>query len=211
MPIQGSVPLSSHAGEATWYALYTRHQHEKAVANMLSNKGFEVFLPLYAAVHRWKDRNKQLLLPLFPCYVLLKGGLDRRLDVVTTPGVFALVGAGGRPAMIPPEEIEAIRRATESSLRIEPHPFLKCGDRVRVKSGPLKGIEGILVRKKNLYRLVLSVELLGKSAAVEIDVFLVERAPTPIPAAASHSLLRNTFPPRSLQPLPSGHRILLDQ
>ena len=96
---------------------------------------------------------------------------------VTTPGIHFLVSWGGRPANIPPEEIEAARRLVQSSLQVEPHPFLKCGDRVRIKSGPLEGIEGILVRKTRGFRLVLSVEMLSKSAAVEVDVAIVERLP----------------------------------
>ena len=158
-----------------WHALYTRHQHENVVAQALSGKGFEVFLPQYRTVHRWKDRQKEILLPLFPNYVFIRGGLDRMLSIVTTPGVHSLVSWGGRPADIPSEEIEAVRRLVESPLRVEPHPFLKCGDLVRIKSGPLEGIEGILVRKTRGYRLVLSVEMLSKSAAVEVDVSMVER------------------------------------
>jgi transcription antitermination factor NusG len=158
-----------------WYVLYTRHQHEKTVAQILAGKGFETFLPLYESVRRWKDRSKLLSLPLFPCYVFLKGGIDRRLDILTTPGVHSLVSTVGLPAAVPSAEIEAIRRVSESGAGVEPYPFLKCGDRMRVKCGPLAGIEGILIRKKNSYRLVLSVEMLGKAAAVEIDAFLVER------------------------------------
>jgi len=158
-----------------WHALYTRHQHENVVAQALLGKGFEVFLPQYRAVHRWKDRQKELLLPLFPNYVFIHGGLDRMLNIVTTPGVHSLISWGGRPADIPSEEIEAVRRLVESPLHVEPHPFLKCGDLVRIKSGPLEGIEGILVRKTRGYRLVLSVEMLSKSAAVEVDVSMVER------------------------------------
>jgi transcription antitermination factor NusG len=158
-----------------WHALYTRHQHERVVAQALSGKGFEVFLPQYRTVHRWKDRQKELMLPLFPNYVFIRGGLDRMLTLVTTPGFHSLVSWGGRPADIPSEEIEAVRRLVESSLQVEPHPFLKCGDRVRIKSGPLEGIEGILVRKTRGFRLVLSVEMLSKSAAVEVDVSMVER------------------------------------
>jgi transcriptional antiterminator RfaH len=94
---------------------------------------------------------------------------------MTTPGVHALVSTAGQPAAIPPAEIEAIRRVVEGGARVEPHPFLKCGEWVRIKCGPFMGIQGILVRKKNLYRLVLSVEMLGKAAAVEVDAFLVER------------------------------------
>ena len=158
-----------------WYALYTRHQHEKTVVHILTNKGFETLLPLYSVARRWKDRTKLLFLPLFPCYVFLNGGIDRRTDIMTTPGIHSIVSNSGRPAVIPAAEIDAIRRAVESGSRLEPHPLLKRGDWVRVKCGPLEGIEGILVRKKNLYRLVLSVEMLGKSAAVEIDALLVER------------------------------------
>jgi transcription antitermination factor NusG len=158
-----------------WYVLYTRHQHEKTVAQILTSKGFEVFLPLYSTARQWKDRTKLLSLPLFPCYVFLRGGLKRRLDIVTTPGIHAFVSTAGQPAAIPPAEIEAIRCLVKSGARVEPYPFLKCGEWVRVKCGPLMGIQGILVRKKNLYRLVLSVEILGKSAAVEVDAFLVER------------------------------------
>src|ERR1700676_4042472 len=164
-----------------WYSIYTRHQHEKAVAQILTSKGFEVFLPLYGAAHRWKDRTKVVSLPLFPCYVFLKGGLDRQLDIVTTPGIYALVSTAGQPAAISPMELEAVRRAIECTTRVEPHPLLKCGDSVRVKCGPLVGVEGILGRKKNMYRLVLSVEMLGKAAAVEIDAFLVERLNTKSP------------------------------
>jgi len=161
-----------------WYAIYTRHQHEKVISQMLSNKGFEVFLPLYRATRRWKDRAKQLLLPLFPCYLFLRGEVERRLDIITTPGIVSLVGSAGVPALIPEEEIAAVRQVVEYGAKVEPHPFLRCGDWVRVKSGPLEGIEGILVRKKNLFRLVLSVELLEKSAAVEVDVSAVERVPS---------------------------------
>ena len=88
----------------SWYALYTKHQHEKAVARNLSCKGFEVFLPLYAAARNWKDRIKLLSLPLFPCYVFLRGDLGRRLDIITTPGIHALVSNGGQPAAIPAVE-----------------------------------------------------------------------------------------------------------
>jgi transcription antitermination factor NusG len=116
-----------------------------------------------------------LSLPLFPCYVFLKGGLERRLDVMTTPGIHAFVSSAGQPAAVPPNEIDAIRRAVQSGMRVEPHPLLRCGEWVRVKAGPLTGVQGILLRKKNLVRLVLSVQILGKAAAVEVDAFLVER------------------------------------
>lgn len=174
---------SCDQSDAPWWAIYTRHQHEKVVADTLSAKGFEVFLPLYETVRRWKDRCKRLSLPLFPCYVFLRGGLERRLHVMTTPGVHVALCSGGRVAVILDDEIQAVRRVVEGPFRVEPHPFLKCGDRVRVVHGPLEGVEGILVRKKNLFRLVLSVEILARSAAVEIDVSDVE--PVPVPSRQS--------------------------
>jgi transcription antitermination factor NusG len=162
-----------------WHALYTRHQHERNVAHALKGKGFDVFFPQYRTVHRWKDRWKDLELPLFPNYVFVHGGLDRMLNILTTPGVHSLVSWGGRPADIPECEIDAVRRMVESPLRVQKHPFINFGDRVRIKSGPLEGIEGILVRSKSAYRLVLSVEMLARSAAVEVDVSMVERVNGP--------------------------------
>jgi transcription antitermination factor NusG len=165
---------STRGLDSHWWALYTRHQHEKVVADMLSAKGFEVFLPLYDSIRRWKDRQKLISLPLFPCYVFVRGGLHRRLQVVTTPGIHMILSHGAEVAVIPEDEIEAIRRTIEGPCRMEPHPFLRCGERVRVIRGSLQGIEGLLVRKKNQFRLVLSVEMLAKSVAVEIDASDVE-------------------------------------
>jgi transcription antitermination factor NusG len=161
-------------GSTSWWALYTRHQHEKIVADVLSMKGFEVFLPLYESVRRWKDRKKVLALPLFPCYVFVRGGLDRRLHIVSTPGVHMVLRRGEQVAIIPDEEIDAIQRTLTGRLGVEPHPFLQCGEKVRVKRGSLAGVEGILLRKKNRYRLVLSVSMLAQSVAVEIDAMDVE-------------------------------------
>lgn len=165
---------SDAAAASPWWALYTRHQHEKTVAEMLTFKGFEVFLPVYDSVRRWKDRKKVLSLPLFPGYVFLRGGPERRLQIVSTPGVFSILTHGDGFAAIPEAEIEGIRRTVRSKLRVEPHPFLKCGDRVRVIRGTLQGVEGILARKKNIYRLVLSVDMLAQSVGVEIDASDVE-------------------------------------
>jgi transcription antitermination factor NusG len=159
-----------------WWALYTRHHHEKSVADMLSAKGFDVFLPLYESMRRWKDRSKLLSMPLFPCYVFVRGGLNRRLQVVTTPGVHMILFHGENVAIIPEDEIQAIRTTVEGPFQVEPYPFLKCGERVRVKRGSLDGVEGILVRKKSLCRLVLSVDMLAQSVAVEIDADDVEPA-----------------------------------
>ena len=162
------------AGGEGWWAIYTRHQHEKAIADMLTAKGFEIFLPLYESVRRWKDRKKVLSLPLFPCYLFIRGGLDRRLQVVSTPGVHLVLSRGERVAIVPQDEIVAIQRATSCTMPIEPHPYLKCGTRVRVIRGALEGVQGILLRKKNLCRLVLSVDMLQQSVAVEVQAWDVE-------------------------------------
>jgi len=159
-----------------WYALYTRHQHEKSVAGSLSKKGFETFLPLYSCIHSWADRTKKISLALFPCYVFVRGQFGgQELPILTTPGVHSFVRHAGRAAVIPEVEIDGVRRMIASAFYVEPHPFLQCGDWVRVKSGPLAGLEGILHSKKNSWRLVLSVELLERSVAVEVDADSVER------------------------------------
>lgn len=169
--------IANNSG-ARWYALYTRHQHEKTVAGMLAGKGFEVFLPLYAAAHRWQDRVKRLSLPLFPGYVFIRSAFDRRIHARLTPGVIHFV-PGDRPIPIAQGEIDGLRQLGASSSSVQPHPFLKAGDWVRVKGGPLEGLEGILTHWKAGYRLVLSVDLLQQSAAVEIDASIVERARRP--------------------------------
>ena len=180
------MEIQSEAGAGNWYALFTRHQHEKSVAFALSNKSHKVYLPLYRSVRRWRDRVKQIWLPLFPCYVFIREGMDRHLQIVTTPGIISIVGWGGRPAIVPQAQLDAVRQIVESRFHVETHPYLQCGDRVRVKTGPLMGVEGILTRQKGTVRLVVSMEMLGRSAAVEIDVLNVERVgPFPVLKAAN--------------------------
>jgi transcription antitermination factor NusG len=157
-----------------WYALYVAHQHEKRVAESLAAKRIEAFLPLYREVRQWSDRRKWVSVPLFPCYVFVESGLEHRMEMLTIPGVRGYVSFDSRPAEIPASEIDALRRAVAHS-KIEPHPFLRDGDWVRVKSGVFAGIEGILVRRKGETRLVLSVEMLRKSASIEIDAAQTEK------------------------------------
>lgn len=169
-----------------WFAVHTRYQHEKTVAATLVNRGFEVFLPTYDTVHHWTDRKKRVTLALFPGYLFFANEIDRRIQILSTPGVNAIVKAGSVPAEIPNNEIIAIRRMVESALRVEPHPYINDGDLVTIKTGPLAGLEGIVFRKKDALRLVLSVKILGRSAAVEIDGCVVELMRQPQPA-----ILRN--------------------
>lgn len=159
-----------------WNALHTRYQHERQVEAMLSAKGFETFLPTFDTFHKWKDRTKRISEALFPGYLFIAGVTERRLQVMTTPGVCAIVSVAGIPATIPEHEIEAIRKCVSDAGKVEPHPYLQGGDVVRVQHGPLSGVEGILVRRKDSYRLVVSVEILGRAAAVEIDAACVTKA-----------------------------------
>jgi transcription antitermination factor NusG len=172
-----SMESGSTALELTprWFAVHTRHQHEQRVAKTLSGKGFSVFLPTYKAVHRWTDRNKSVTLPLFPGYLFFANEIERQIHILSTPGVHAIIRTGSVPAEIPNDEIIAIRRMVDSPLRVKPHPFISAGDRVKIKAGPLTGLEGIVTRKRDTLRLVLSIEILGQSAAVEIDGCVVER------------------------------------
>lgn len=157
-----------------WYAVYTKHQHEKSAASLLERKDFDVFLPVYRTVHRWQDRNQLLILPLFPCYVFVRSGLDRKLDVLRTAGVRWFVENGGHACEVPEPEIEAVRKVCATGSQVQPHPFLKQGDRVRICRGPLAGTQGFFVREKNQYRVVISIELLRQAVSVEIDLNGVE-------------------------------------
>jgi len=161
-----------------WYAIYTKHQHEKSVADHLTKRGFEILLPVYRAARQWKDRRKIVQLPLFPGYEFVRTQPDQKTEILKTPGVFWLVEQSGRPCPVPESDIDAIRKLMSSSLNVEPHPFLKAGDYVRIRVGPLAGVHGILTRFKNRYRVVLSVDLLRKSVAVEVDLLEVERLST---------------------------------
>lgn len=175
-PLFETQPAQS---EEAWYALYTRHQHEKSASALLQHKGFEVLLPVYRAVHRWSDRKQTVILPLFPGYVFIRASLERKLDILRTPGVRWIVENAGRACSIPEPEIKDIHRICTAGTRVLPHPFLKQGDRVRIREGALAGIEGILVRVKNECRVVISVEPLQKSLSIEVDFASLESLKVP--------------------------------
>jgi transcription antitermination factor NusG len=157
-----------------WYAVHTRSRHEKRVRQQLEGKSLEVFLPIYESVHRWNDRSATVSVPLFPGYVFARIRLADRMQVVTVPGVVRLVGFQGSPTPIPDAELAAVRDCCARRLRMEPHPYLVVGKRVRIKSGPLAEMMGILVRKKGRCRLVLSITSIERSLAVEVDANDVE-------------------------------------
>lgn len=155
--------------EEHWYAAYTCAKHEKRVTAELQVRGLEHFLPLYKSIRRWKDRRVSLELPLFPGYVFVRIALSDRLRVLQIPSVVHLVGFSGLPAALPDEEMDILRSGLSQHLLAEPHPFLVAGQRVRVLGGPLKGLEGIVVRRKNSDRLVISVALIQRAIAVEVE------------------------------------------
>ena len=170
-----------------WYAVQTRSKHEKMVSSLLENKGYEQLLPLYQGWHRSSGRMKSVLLPLFKGYLFCRMDPVRRLPVLMTPGVSSIIGRGRQPEPIPDEEIAGIRASCLSGLQVAPWPYLECGDLVRVEYGPMQGVEGIFVSEKNSCRLVLSVEILRRSVAVEVNRDWVRPVATKLHAVMSGS------------------------
>jgi transcription antitermination factor NusG len=157
-----------------WFAIRVRSRSEKAVSQVLADRGFTVFLPYYLKARRWSDRSVTLTKPLFPGYLFCRVDLDRRLPLLTTPGVLEIVGYGRSPIPVAPSEIEAIQMLVASPAAYEPCAFMQRGQAVRFNRGPLAGLEGILVDNGKRSRVVVSVTLLQRSVAVEIDSEAVE-------------------------------------
>jgi transcription antitermination factor NusG len=181
MDSQTAVVTSSPAtvagdrpAEANWYALYTCPRHEKRVAEQIKQRRISCFLPLYRSVRRWKDRRKELELALFPGYVFVHIAPRDRLRVLQLAGAVRFVSFNGYPAPLPDGEIEALIHALANGVRAQPHPYLTVGRRVRVRYGPLARSQGILVRRKDRFRVVLSLDLLMRSVGVEVDESDVE-------------------------------------
>jgi transcription antitermination factor NusG len=152
-----------------WYAVSVRPRHEKLVTRHLQHRGLNCFLPLYRSVRRWRDRRKELDMALFPGYVFVNLNARDRLGVLRAPGVLRFVTFQGQPAAVPESEIRALESSLSAGLRPQPHPYLRQGKKVRVKSGPLMDAEGIMVRRKEGFRLVLSVDLVMRSVMLEVD------------------------------------------
>ena len=157
------------AQSVDWYALCVRPRYEKLAAMMLTNKGYETLLPLYKCRRRRPDRYKEIQLPMFPGYLFCQFDPNARLPILTTPGVLHVVGSGRAPISIDRAEMEAVRHLAQSQLRAEPHPYLEVGQKVYIQEGPLVGTVGILLAKKNSHRVIISVTLLRRAVAVEID------------------------------------------
>ena len=152
-----------------WYAVFSMSRHEKHLAERCAQHQIESFLPLYSVRRRWKNRCTAIVdLPLFPNYFFVRIATQQRIEVLELPGVLAIVSSGRRMLSIPDEYIESLRGGMLAH-RIEPHPNVRKGDRVVITTGPMAGMEGILVRHKNQLRVVLSVEMIGRSVAVEVN------------------------------------------
>jgi transcription antitermination factor NusG len=167
--VDGVTDRAANRPVGKWYALYTCPRHEKRVAEQIEQRHISCFLPLYRSVRRWKDRRKELDMALFPGYVFVRIDLHDKLRVLQVPGAVRLVTFNGQPAALPEQEIECLRNRQSGSGTIEPHPYLCVGRRVRVRNGPLQGLEGIIRRSKDRCRVVFSLDLIMRSVAVEVD------------------------------------------
>jgi transcription antitermination factor NusG len=186
-----------------WFALQVRPNHERVVQGALRTRGYAEFLPLYRKRSRWSDRVKDIDLPLFPGYIFSNFDPDRRLPILTSPGVVSIVGVGRHPEPVNESELNAVRRFVESRFPIMPWPFLQAGDLVVIEQGSLAGLEGILVETKGQYRVVVSLGLLQRSVSVEIDRSIVRCLPARkrLLSAAPPSNIEYEHPTRSF---PSG-------
>jgi len=161
--------LIEHYEREQWYALYVRSNFEKVTEQCLKGKGYQAFSPFYQTLRKRSDRTAKLDLPLFPGYVFCYFDSNRRLPILTTPGIVHIVGAGNIPEPVALSEIRSIQRVADSGRPVQPWPFLRQGQRVRIEAGPLAGTEGTLLRVKDELRLVVSMTLLQRSVAVEVD------------------------------------------
>jgi transcription antitermination factor NusG len=157
--------------EPQWYAIQTRARHEKSIVSRLQNQHFTTFLPLVSEVHRWSDRRKLVELPLFSCYVFVRlhPTVEQRLHILRLDGVISFVGVGWEGTPIPDAQIEAVRSLLARQLPFRTHPFVKIGQRVRIRGGALDGVEGTLLSRNGDRTLVVSIDAIQRSLAVRID------------------------------------------
>ncbi len=175
LPLCANIQKMEEAG-LDWYAVYTRARHEKVVAEELWLRQIECLLPLQERLSRWKDRRKLVQFPLFPGYLFVRTDMgSRRLDVLKVPSIVRIIGFNGVPERIPNAQIEAVKSLVFNEIPLNPHPFIREGDRARILCGPLRGVEGLLLEKKNRYTFILSIDLIQQSVACEIDAADVEK------------------------------------
>ena len=163
------LAIATSEAHYPWFGIRTKSRFEKITAAALAHKGYLTYLPLCNRRRRWSDRVVEIQSPLFAGYVFCRFDPVRRLPIIITPGVVSIIGLGKDPAPIPDEEIEAIQTVQRSGLPAEPWPYLREGERIRIVRGSLEGVEGVLVKKKNQWRIIVSLSLLQRSVAVEVD------------------------------------------
>jgi len=161
---------TNHTTGLHWYALRTKSRHEKLVRDQLNKQGIQPLLPTVKRLSQWKDRKKEIEVPLFSGYCFVRFSQQEKTPVQKVTGVVGIVGSASRPEPIPEQEIDALRRLMTSVLPYDPHPYLHEGMHVEVVRGPLQGVQGILLRKEKRHRLVIGVRLIQQAAGVEIDV-----------------------------------------
>jgi transcription antitermination factor NusG len=185
-------------GSLPWYALRVRSNYERVTAAHLRHRGIEEFAPTFKAESQWSDRKKQVERFLFTGYVFCRLDPQSRLPVMSVPGAVKLVSFGNGPAQIPGEQIEAVRKMTGAGLLVAPWPFLQVGQSVVIERGPLAGVEGILQEIRKTFRLVVSVAMLQRSVAVEVDRAWIRPAarlvPKPIAASRPANLPAGSIP-----------------
>ena len=167
---------NSDCQDCKWYALQIRPRFEKLASKSLKDRGYEEYVPTYTSKRRWSDRIKIVELPLFPGYAFCKFEVQKRLPILLTPGVLSIVGIGKTPAAISETEISSVQKIIASRLPCGPWPFVHAGERVSVERGPLAGLEGTILEVKSNLRLILSLPLLQRSVAVEIDSEFIGKA-----------------------------------
>lgn len=164
-------PAKPEFGTPRWYALYTRSRFEKKMMSELTDRNIEVFLPMREVLSRWKDRKKRIWIPLFPGYIFVNhvDTPENRYRILNVPGAVRFVSVEGHAEPVPEEQIQSVRRFLENNLALDPYPYMKVGSRVEIIAGPLKGIQGILIKKRGRFRFVLQVDLIRQAVSVEID------------------------------------------
>ena len=185
-----TIRMTAEPNPGLWYALQVRTRWEHSTANLLVGKGYPIILPTFKAAKQWRGNSKPVIAPLFPGYVFCRFDANQRLPVLITPGVVSVVRRGSVPAPVEDWEMAAIEQVSLSGVRAEPCPYLEVGQNVRIEDGPLRGLEGILISFKKRQRIVVSVSLLRRSVAVEIDRSQTcPIRPTEIPDLRSFSIM----------------------
>lgn len=169
-----SLPIVPVETEIPWLAIHTRSRHEHVLNRELAKRGIESFLPLRKVTRQWSDRRMVIEEPLFRGYLFVQIAMEDRLRALSCPGAIRFVGTSGSPWEVGKNEIEALHRFIGQGLKVDPFPYLREGQRVYIRSGPLKGIEGFIIRKQRHCRLVISVEMMMQSVSVEVDEACVE-------------------------------------